>query len=150
MLKTHWALDRLQTICGVTPAGVPLLTDEDRYHRGFRAYERFPRSFYSDFLVGDLEKRYVLVGMSYLYVSNSLLGCRIPCWLILSAKILLVNGWSGRAAIREETASRSATQTWRRSARPRQRPGAPLHQVCIDREIPMGSDPLQPVPGSGP
>ena len=29
---------------------------------------------YSDFLVGDLEKGYVLVGMSYLFVTNSLLG----------------------------------------------------------------------------
>src|SRR6516225_2138895 len=32
--------------------------------------------------------------MSYLFCTNSLLGCRILGWLILSAKILLVNGWS--------------------------------------------------------
>jgi hypothetical protein len=39
-----------------------------------------------------------------------------------------------------------------RRARPHQRPGAPLHQVCIgtvDREIPMGSDPLQQFEGQG-
>src|SRR5262249_19577540 len=56
---------------------------------------------YSGFLLADLEKRYVLVGMSYLLDTNSLLGCRILAGPILGAKILLVNGRPGSTRSRK-------------------------------------------------